>query len=172
MPTCKFTKKKLFHLSSFMYFAFPFSQNVSRLLLPKRPWKCVSTISFKKYKRKVVLLAIYLFIYDSSRSTFFMLNRTFEFSWVQFLSNKLEFFVSCNINITTRSRWRLKCLCAEPRSVSEPRISQGHVIKGSYDIIGRSPSREAIVLPSLVAIDTLVIETWWFLFAWWPCKTT
>ena len=33
-----------------------FSQNASRLLLPKRLWKCVSTISFRKYKRKVVLL--------------------------------------------------------------------------------------------------------------------
>ena len=33
-----------------------FSQNTSRLLLPKRFWKCASTISFRKYKRKVVLL--------------------------------------------------------------------------------------------------------------------
>ena len=51
-------------------------------------------------------------------------------------------------------------------------ISQGHVIKGLCDIIGRCPSREAIILPSLIAIDTLVIEIWWFLFATWPCKTT
>ena len=33
-----------------------FSQNTSRLLLPKRLWKCKSTISLRKYKRKVVLL--------------------------------------------------------------------------------------------------------------------
>ena len=46
---------------------------------------------------------------------------------------------------------------AEPPPVREPRISQGHVIKGSCDIVGRSPSRETIILPSLVAIDTLVI---------------
>ena len=58
----------------------------------------------------------------------------------------------------TRSRWRLKRLRAEPPPVSEPGISQGHVIKGSCDIVGRSPSREAIILPNLVAIDTLVIE--------------
>ena len=32
-----------------------FSQNASRLLLPKRLWKCARTISFRKYKRKVVL---------------------------------------------------------------------------------------------------------------------
>ena len=36
----------------------------------------VSTIYFKKYKRKVVFPVIYLFIYDSW--TFFMLNMTFE----------------------------------------------------------------------------------------------
>ena len=33
-----------------------FYQNASRLLLPKRLWKCESTIFFRKYKRKVVLL--------------------------------------------------------------------------------------------------------------------
>ena len=77
-----------------------FSQNTSELLLPKRLWKFESTISFWKCKWKVVLLVIYLFNYDSSKSIFFMLNYgiTFSwgFSWVQFLSNKLEFFVSCN----------------------------------------------------------------------------
>ena len=77
-----------------------FSQNTSELLLPKRLWKFESTISFWKCKWKVVLLVIYLFSYDSSKSIFFMLNYgiTFSwgFSWVQFLSNKLEFFVSCN----------------------------------------------------------------------------
>ena len=77
-----------------------FSKNRSELLLPKRLWKFESTISFWKCKWKVVLLVIYLFNYDSSKSIFFMLNYgiTFSwgFSWVQFLSNKLEFFVSCN----------------------------------------------------------------------------
>ena len=33
-----------------------FSQNASRLLLPKRLWKCASAISFRKHKRKLVLL--------------------------------------------------------------------------------------------------------------------
>ena len=55
-----------------MHFAFIFSE-YSRLLFPKRLWKWASTISFRKYKRKVVLLVIYLFNYDSSKSTFFML---------------------------------------------------------------------------------------------------
>ena len=63
MPTCKFTKK-LFHISSFLYFAF-ISENASRLLLPKRLSKCASKISFRKYKQKVALLVTYLFNYDS-----------------------------------------------------------------------------------------------------------
>ena len=59
---------------------------------------------------------------------------------------------------TTRSWRRLKHLRLEPTPVGEPRISQGHMIKGSFNIIGMNTSREAIILPSLVAIDTLVIE--------------
>ena len=89
-----------------------FSQNTSELLLPKRLWKFESTISFWKCKWKVVLLVIYLFNYDSSKSIFFMLNYgiTFSwgFSWVQFLSNKLEFFVSGN-NIKGYKVLSLKC---------------------------------------------------------------
>ena len=39
-----------------------------------------SIISFRrKYKQKVVLLVIYLFNYDSSKSTSFMLNVAFDF---------------------------------------------------------------------------------------------
>ena len=56
-----------------------FSKNASRLLLPKRLLKCASKISFWKYKQKVVLLVIYLFNYDSSKSTSFMLNVAFDF---------------------------------------------------------------------------------------------
>ena len=52
--------------------------NASRLLLPKRLLKCANSISFRKYKRKVVLVVIYLFHYNSSKSTFFMLNMTFN----------------------------------------------------------------------------------------------
>ena len=58
----------------------------------------------------------------------------------------------------TRSSLRLKRLFVEPSSVSEPRIPQGHVTKGSCDIIGKIPSKEVIILPSLVAIDTLVTD--------------
>ena len=81
-----------------------FSQNTSSLLLPKRFWKCVNTTSFRRCKEKVVLLVIYLFNYNSSKSTFFMLNYGICRSLEQFLSNKLEFFVSCNnVKITRTS---------------------------------------------------------------------
>ena len=62
--------KAFFETSSFMI--------TSRLVLPKKLWKCTRTISFRQYKRKVVFLVIYLFNYDSSKSAFFMLNMTFD----------------------------------------------------------------------------------------------
>ena len=87
-----------------MQFAFIFSEN-SRLLFLKSLWKWASTISFRKHQRKVVLLAIYLFNYDSYKSIFFMLNMAFDVlvltSWVQILLYKFEFFVSCNTTITS-----------------------------------------------------------------------
>ena len=43
-------------------------------------------------------------------------------------------------------------------------ILQGYVIKGSCDFMGRNPSRQVIILPSLVAIDTLVVETCFLVF--------
>ena len=105
-------EKKLFLTSSFMHFTFTFSE-YSRLIFPKRLWKWASTISFRKYKRKVVLLVIYLFNYDSSKSTFFMLNMAFDVLfltfWVQFLLYKLEFFVSCN-SISTSTSFFLLCV--------------------------------------------------------------
>ena len=79
--TCKLTKN-LFYTPSFMYFAFILPSH-HNYFLPKRLWKCASPISFRKYKRKVVLLVIYLFNYDSSKSAFFIWH--LPFSWVQFL---------------------------------------------------------------------------------------
>ena len=55
-----------------------FPKNLSQLLLPKRFWKCVSKISFRKYKQKLKLLVIYLFNYDSSKSTSFIMNVAFD----------------------------------------------------------------------------------------------
>ena len=67
-------QKKLFHISSFMRFAFIFSE-YTPLLFQKSPWKYASTISIRQCKRKVV---IYLFNYDWFKSIFFMLNMAFE----------------------------------------------------------------------------------------------
>ena len=37
-------------------------------------------------------------------------------------------------------------------------ILQDHVIKVSYDVMGGSPLWEVTILPSLVGIDTVVVE--------------
>ena len=62
---------------------------------PNRLWKCASKISFRKYKQKIVLLVIYLFHYDSSKSTSFMLNVKFDFAFehgfCQVNSNLLQY---------------------------------------------------------------------------------
>ena len=90
MPTYKVTKKISFtyHPSCILP---SFSKNPSQLLLPKRLWNCsVATVS-SKYKQNVVLLVIYLFNYNSSKSTSFMMSVAFNFVLVRFSSSKLEF---------------------------------------------------------------------------------
>ena len=37
-------------------------------------------------------------------------------------------------------------------------LLQDHEIEGSYDFIDRSPSRQVMILPSLVTISTVVVE--------------
>ena len=81
MPAWKFTKKILSHILFHV-----FSQNASRLFRSKSLWKCASTISF-------TILTIHLSLLSSCWLWHLM------FSWVQFLSNKLESFVSCNIEL-------------------------------------------------------------------------
>ena len=81
MPACKFIKK---------IFIF---QNASRLFLQKRLWSCESTIYFRKYNGKVVLLVIYLFNKDSSKSIFFMLNIAFDV-----VLSTVFLSLSCQIN--------------------------------------------------------------------------
>ena len=73
MSTCNFTRK-LFHTSSFMYFAFIFSECIT-IASSKEALK-VCKHNF--FQRKVVLLVIYLFNHDLSKSTFFMLNVAFD----------------------------------------------------------------------------------------------
>ena len=71
-----------------------------QLLLPKRLWKCTSTIFFWKYMRKVVLLKIYHFIHLSqlflcwieTELSFFFSFFFFDVVLNMILSNKLKFF--------------------------------------------------------------------------------
>ena len=47
-----------------------------------------------------------------------------------------------------------------------------HVVKSSGDYIDKSPSRQVIIISSLVTIGTLIMEISWFSFVMWSCKTT
>ena len=77
MPTCKFTKKKLFHTPSFMYFLFIFSECIT-ITPSEEDFKVWEHNFFQGNISGVVFLVIYLFNYDSSKSNFFMLNVAFD----------------------------------------------------------------------------------------------
>ena len=66
-------RKKLFHKSSFMYFAFIFSECITITFSEESLKVCEHDF----FQRKVVKV-IYLFNHDSSKSTFFMLNMAFD----------------------------------------------------------------------------------------------
>ena len=86
-----------FCTSSFMYFTLIFS-GCTTITSSKEGLKvCV----YNFFQRKVVLLAIYLFNHDSSKSTLFMLKMAFDvlLSAVFVKYNKLESFISCNIKL-------------------------------------------------------------------------
>ena len=69
-----------------------FSQKATGLLLSKRFWKSTSTIFFRKYRQKalLLLLVIYLFSYDSSSSTFFMLKMAFDVALCTIFVKQIE----------------------------------------------------------------------------------
>ena len=75
MPTFKLTKKTLSHI-----FIAAFCLHVLRILTTTFPEEAlkVSQHNFFQKIMKVVLLVIYLFTYDSSKSPFFMLNMAFD----------------------------------------------------------------------------------------------
>ena len=68
MSNCKFTKKTFTHPPSCI-FVFLFSERITITSFVRD--------TFRKYKWKVVLLVLYLFNYDSSKWTFFMLSTVF-----------------------------------------------------------------------------------------------
>ena len=86
----------------FMYFSFIFSECIP--ITSSEESLKVREGNF--LQQKVVLLVIYLFIHDSSKSTIFMLNIAFDvlLSAVFVKYNKLESFVSFNINTVA-------CIC-------------------------------------------------------------
>ena len=90
-------RRKLFHASSSMYFTFNFSGCIT-ITSSKEGLK---VCEFNFFQRKVVLLVIYQFNYDSSKSTISMLNMAFDviLSAVFVKYSKLESFVSCNIKL-------------------------------------------------------------------------
>ena len=72
--TCQLAslRKELFHIStspSCILLSFP--KSASRSILKERLGKCASTISFRKYKQKLVLLVICQLNYNLSKSTSF-----------------------------------------------------------------------------------------------------
>ena len=86
----------------FMYFSFIFSECIP--ITSSEESLKVREGNF--LQQKVVLLVIYLFIHNSSKSTIFMLNIAFDvlLSAVFVKYNKLESFVSFNINTVA-------CIC-------------------------------------------------------------
>ena len=90
-------RRKLFHTSSFMYFTFIFSGCITITSSEEGLKVC----EYNFFQRKVVLLVIYLFNHDSSKSTIFMLNMAFDvlLSAVFVKYSKLDSLVSCNINL-------------------------------------------------------------------------
>ena len=88
-------RKKLFYTSSFMYFAFTFSECITITSSEEGLKVC----DYNIYQWKVVLLVIYQFNHDSSKSTIFMLNMANDvlLSAVFVKYSKLESIVSCNI---------------------------------------------------------------------------
>ena len=93
MPACKFTKKTLSHIL-FMYFTFIFSGYIT---IASSEEAC----EYDFFQWKAVVLVIYLFNHDSSKSTIFMLNMASDvlLSVVFVKYSKLESFVSCNVKL-------------------------------------------------------------------------
>ena len=75
-----------FFTHPFMYFIFIASECITITSSEEslKVWEC------NFFQRKVVLLVIYLFNHDSSKSTIFMLNMAFDVLLVQFLSNTVN----------------------------------------------------------------------------------
>ena len=92
MPAWKFTKKTysyiLFHV---------FCPYFLRMHYDYFFWRGFESVQAQFLSAESSILPIYLFNLDSSNSLCWIWHLTF--SWVQFLSNQLDSFVSCNIKL-------------------------------------------------------------------------
>ena len=86
MPNCKLTSKA-HSTSSFMDFALSFSEYIT-IPSSEEALKMCQHNFFQEMKQKVVLLAIYLFNYDSAKSTLFIgIWHSLEYSFCQINEN-------------------------------------------------------------------------------------
>ena len=93
MPACKFTKKTLSHILFHVFYLHLLTINSSE--------EDLKACEYNFFQWKVVLLVIYLFNHDSSKSTIFMLNMAFDvlLRAVFVKYGKLEPFVPCNVKL-------------------------------------------------------------------------
>ena len=100
MPASKFRKNTLSHIL-FHVFCFFFQECITIISSEEDLKVC----EYNFFQRNIVLLVIYLFSHDSSKSTVFILNVAFDviLSAVFVKYSKLESFVSCNIKFLALS---------------------------------------------------------------------
>ena len=96
MPACKFAKKTLSHILFHVFYL-----HLLRMYHDYFFRRGLKACEYNFFQQKVVLLVIYLFNHDSSKSTIVMLNMAFEvlLSAVFVKYSKLESFVSCNVKL-------------------------------------------------------------------------
>ena len=96
MPASKFKKNTLSHILFHVY-CFFFQECITITSSDEGLKVC----EYNSFQWSVVLLVVYLFNHDSSKSTIFMLNMAFDvlLSAVFVKYSKLESFVSCNIKL-------------------------------------------------------------------------
>ena len=97
MPACKFAKKTLSHILFHVFYL-----HLLRMYHDYFFQKGFESVRVEFLSAEsIVLLVIYLFNHDSSKSTIFMLNMAFDvlLSAVFVKYSKLESFVSCNVKL-------------------------------------------------------------------------
>ena len=133
MMACKLTKKTISHILLHK-FAFIFSECITITSSEEALKVCEHNF----FQWNVVLLIIYLFnhtIYLSQLSSCCI--RDLTFSWVQFLSDKLESFVSCNIMLLARNIlfWHLYQIRTFNNNLNEEGMITSHLMCANFFMI-------------------------------------